>query len=238
MHRTAEHTAPLAPQSRTRLAARSRNRSRIAMIAVAAAVAAVMALPGEGAAQGARVGVIAGANFAELRGLSDVDLDGRTGAMGGLRLVIPLGGVLSLQPEALVVTGGAQATDGSSNTLSLTYAQLPLLLRLSAAGDGPVSPHVYAGPYLGFEIDCALDVQGVSGSCEDAEGFNTNSTDIGGVLGGGLDLTVGGVVLTGGVRYGFGVSSVADFNADGAAESAQNGSFAIYAGLSVRFGGR
>jgi hypothetical protein len=83
-----------------------------------------------------------------------------------------------------------------------------------------------------------VDVGGVTGNCDDVPGISTNTVDAGGIVGGGLDLNLGALVLTGGVRYGFGVSKVADFDADGVRESASNGSYAVYAGLSVRFGGR
>ncbi len=187
-------------------------------------------------AQGVGLGVIGGANFATLRGLDDVDLDRRTGAMGGVRLLLPLGTALSLQPEALVVTAGAKPRRGGSNDdgIRLTYAQVPVLLRLAPAGGMPISPHVYAGPYFGMRIRCQVDLD--DRDCDDVGSVNTETVDIGGIVGGGLDFDMGGLVLTGGLRYGFGVSKVAEFEAGSVRESAKNGSFSVYAGLGLRFG--
>jgi hypothetical protein len=206
------------------------------VLAVAGTAMFVIGPAAAQAQQGARVGVIAGANFATLRGLDDVDLDKRTGAMGGLSLLLPLGSSWALQPEALVVTAGAEPSTAPGNGLSLTYAQIPLLLRLSPAAGSPIAPHLYAGPYVGLQIRCRVDVGGVDGSCDDVPGVNTESVDLGGIVGGGLDVNLGGLVLTGGVRYGFGVSKIAAFELDSVRESAKNGSFAVYAGLAVRFG--
>lgn len=188
------------------------------------------------AQESGRFGVMVGANFATLRGLDDVDLDKRTGAMGGLFLVNPLGGALALQAEALVVTAGAQSSANNDDAVRLTYAQLPLLLRFSSAPNSLIAPHVYAGPYLGLKIACTIDFGDQDGDCDDAPGVSTKSVDVGGIVGGGLDVALGGLVLTGGVRYGFGVSKVAEFEFGSVRESAKNGSFAIYTGLSFRFG--
>ena len=203
------------------------------------ALATLAALPTAALhAQGPRVGAIVGANFARLDGLDDVDLDKRTGVVGGLSLLFPLGTPWSLQTEALLVTAGAEPGSGGGDGITLTYAQVPVLFRLSVAPGASLSPHVYAGPYLGFRIRCRVDVSGPDSDCEDAPGVSTQSVDVGGIAGGGLDLRVGGLILTGGVRYGFGVSKVAEFEFDSVRESARNGSFAVYTGLSVPLGGR
>lgn len=202
-------------------------------------LAVALALPSTAEAQQAgRFGVIVGANFSTLRGWDDANLDRRTGAMGGLSLVNPLGSVLALQTEALVVTAGAKASDNDIDAAHLTYAQIPVMLRLSPAAGAAIAPHVYAGPYVGLKISCTLETGILSADCEDVPGVSTNSVDVGGIVGGGLDVAVGGLVLTGGVRYGFGVSKVAEFEVDAVQESAKNGSFAIYTGLSFRFGSR
>ncbi len=193
-----------------------------------------LALPVVAEAQGGRFGIIGGVNFATLRGLDDVDLERRTGSMGGLSLVLPLGSTFALQTEALLVTAGAQAASNDGG-ISLTYAQVPVLLRLSPAAGSPISPHVYAGPYFGMRIRCQIDTGSTSSDCDDVGDVNTETVDIGGIVGGGLDFSLGGLVLTGGARYGFGVSKVAEFGTGAAREAAKNGSFSVYAGLAVRF---
>ena len=196
-------------------------------------VAAQSAVAPSAVAQSGHIGVIGGATFSTLNGLKSVDQ--RTGAMGGLSLVLPLGGSVSLQPEALFVTKGAKGTVSSSSTgVSIKYAEVPVLLRFSSSKASIIVPHVYVGPYFGLQIDCT--VQGSSGSCDDLPGVSTKSVDLGGIAGGGIDLNVGGLVLTAGARYDFGVSKVIEFKTSSVREAAKNGAFALYAGLSVGFG--
>ncbi len=194
------------------------------------------AIPVTGIAQqGKRIGVIAGPTYSSLRGLDDVELDNRTGSMGGLSFVLPLVSFLAFQPEALLVTGGAQPSSGPDDGITLTYAQVPLLLRITPSSGSPIAPHFYAGPYLGLQIRCRVEVDSQTSDCDDAPGISTQTVDVGGILGGGLDLKLGPLVLTGGVRYGFGVSKVAEFELANAREEAKNGIFALYAGLAVQF---
>ncbi len=209
-------------------------RARVALVCGFAAIL----MPSVAAAQGGRIGIIGGVNFATLRGLDDVDLEKRTGSMGGLSLVLPLGSAFALQTEALVVTGGALPRSGTGDGINLTYAQVPVMLRLSLGSGSAIAPHVYAGPYLGLRIRCKIDTGPGESDCDDVGGVNTETLDLGGIVGGGLDFDLGGLVLTGGARYGFGVSKVAEFDSGSVRESAKNGSFSIYAGLAIRIGGR
>ena len=56
-------------------------------------------------------------------------------------------------------------------------------------------------------------------------------------MGAGLDFDLGPLVLSGGARYSFGVSNVADFDIANVKQSAKNGVFALYAGAAIRVGG-
>lgn len=184
-------------------------------------------------AQG-QIGAIVGATFSTLRGVDD--LDSRTGLLGGLQLVLPSSGPLGLEIDGLFVSKGAKGTNTGPDGLKLDYVEVPVLLRLSLAPGLPVSPHVYAGPYLGYQISCT--VQGTSADCDDVPGVSTKTVDIGGTVGGGVNVALGGMILTGGLRYSFGVSKVADFDVGSVNESAKNGVFAVYAGLAFRLGSR
>jgi len=176
-------------------------------------------------------GGIIGATFSTLRGIDG--LDTRTGLIGGLSLVS--GGALGLQTGLLFTSKGAKGSTSNADGVQLDYVEVPLALRLSLGQGSNINPHVYAGPYLGFKIDCK--VEGFSGDCDDIPGVSTKSVDIGGVVGGGLDFSFGPLVLITGLRYGFGISTVADFEFGSVRESAKNGSFAIYTGLAIKLGG-
>jgi hypothetical protein len=195
----------------------------------------LLALSASAAQAQTQLNILAGATFAELRGLGDVDLDRRTGAMGGLSLVIPLGGgLLALQPEALVTSKGAQG-QGNVGGLRLTYAEVPILLRVNLTRGSAVQPHVYAGPYAGYRINCRIEGTN-SSSCDNAPGITAETVDVGGIVGGGLTFGLAGLRATVGARYGFGVSTLADFDIDNVRQSAKNGAYAVYVGLG--FGGR
>ena len=182
----------------------------------------------------AQISALAGATFSTLRGIDG--LDSRTGWLGGLSIVLPSSGFLAFQPELLLVSKGAKGEDSGTDGLKLDYLEVPLLFRLQLDVGTGVTPHVYAGPYLGYQI--SSKVEGISGDCDDVPGVSTKTVDVGGAVGGGLSFDVGGALLTTGVRYSFGVSKVADFDIGNVRESAKNGSFALYAGLGVRLGGR
>lgn len=210
----------------------TRPRRRVASRALG--VAAAMLLPLATAEAQSRIGVIGGATFATLRGVDNVDQ--RDGAMGGVSLLFPVAGPFSLQTELLAVSKGAGGTIGpSSDGVKLTYAEVPVLLRFTPSA-GLLSPHVYAGPYVGLRINCTL--QSGNSDCDDVGTVSTRSADMGGLVGGGVDLSLGRLVLTGGARYGFGVSKVIDFDVDNVRESAKTGTFALYAGVSLQLGGR
>lgn len=199
------------------------------------AMAALVLLAAPASAQGGHLSAVVGATFSSLRGVDG--LDSRTGLVGGLSLVFPSSGALSLQPELLLTHKGAKGSTSGAEGLELHYAEVPLLLRLTLAREGTVHPHLYAGPYFGIQVDCSI--AGTSGDCDDLPGISTRSVDVGGTLGGGLDVDFGPLVLTGGVRYVFGISKVADFSVGAVEQSARNGVFAVYAGLGLRFfGGR
>jgi hypothetical protein len=182
--------------------------------------------------QGTQITGLVGATFSSLRGVDG--LDSRTGTMVGVSFLLPFMGPLAFQPEGLVVSRGARSN--LREGLDFSTFELPLLLRLSITPRSNLTPHVYAGPYLGLQIDCSVD--GSSLDCDDLPDVNTNTLDVGGILGGGVNLLAGPLLVTGGLRYGFGVSSLAEFDTTTARESARHGAFSLYVGAGIRLGGR
>lgn len=203
------------------------------LFAGALGAVALLSVPSTSHSQ-AQVSAIAGATFSTLRGIDG--LDSRTGLIGGLSIVLPSSGLIAFQPEILFSSKGAKGENTGPDGLKLNYVEVPLLFRLQADLGTGFTPHLYAGPYFGFQISCT--VEGIDADCDDTPGVNTKTVDIGGAFGGGMSFDVGGALLTTGVRYSFGVSKVADFDVGNVSESAKNGSFALYAGLGVRLGGR
>jgi hypothetical protein len=204
-------------------------------LAIPVALAAAMGIPAASAAAQGQVGAIVGATYSTLRGIDG--LDGRTGLVGGLSIVLPSSGIFALQPEVLFTNkGGSSASPNAPSGLQLSFLDVPLLLRLKLGGIGSLHPHAYAGPYFGIRVDCS--VKGTSADCDRIAGVSTKSVDVGGVVGGGLDFDFGPLVLTGGARYSFGVSKIAEFERGSVRESAKNGAFTIYTGAAIRLGSR
>jgi len=209
-------------------------RSIVAIANVVAVAATAMISPATLHAQTGHIGAIVGATYTTLRGVDG--LDNRTGLLGGLSVVVPTSGFFTWQPEILLVSKGAKGTNRDESGLKLNYLEIPVLLRLNLNRSGTVHPHLYAGPYFGMQIDCRI--KGTSSDCDDVPGVSTKTVDVGGAAGGGLDFDTGPFVLSAGLRYSFGVSTVADFEFDNVRESAKNGAWAIYTGAAIRLGRR
>lgn len=194
----------------------------------------ILSVPASSARAQGQIGAILGATFSTLRGIDG--LSSRNGLVGGLSIVVPTDGFFAFQPEALFVNKGAKASVGDPEGLELSYFEIPLLYRIKLSRDPGLRPHLYLGPYMGIEVDCS--VRGSSTKCDDVPGVSTRTVDVGGMLGGGVDYDVGPFVFTGGARYSFGISRIADFELGNVKESAKNGVFSLYVGSGIRLGGR
>jgi len=212
--------------------------SRWSLIAAIAAMSVAAALPLE--AQ--RLGIIAGGTFSQLRGFENVNAKNRTGTVAGVTLTLAVGERVALQPELLFVNKGG-AIDyggGGRDDIRLDYLDIPLLLRFDKAPSGVVNPHLYLGPSVGFNVGCNITTSGggvpdVSSDCT-RDNFDPKMLDWGAVVGAGLDLSLGGLGVTGGARYGFGLANIANDNAQALEQRVRNGTLTVY--LGVLFGRR
>ncbi len=128
--------------------------------------------------------------------------------MGGVFWGFNLG-IFSIQPEALYVRMGARMEEGTDwMEARLDYIQVPVLLKLNIL-PGPVSPMIYAGPYLSFLISAkgVQEIGGVTESFDIKDGYT--STDYGFVFGGGIDFRLAAVKLSAEVRYNLGMANIA-----------------------------
>lgn len=232
------HPARPSPPATLRCFSTGRTRARRgggALFALAGALAVTVLSAAPAAAQGTEYSAVVGATFSTLRGVDG--LESRSGSLGGLRIVRPLGWTVALQPEFLLVNRGAGATSDffEGEGLDFDAVEIPLALRFSLAPRGTFIPHFYAGPYLGFTVRCT--VEGTSTDCDERPGISTRTVDVGGVAGSGLGVAAGPLILSGGLRYGFGVSSLAEFDLDDAREEARHGAWSLYLTGGFRFGG-
>jgi len=163
---------------------------------------------------------------------TDIDLDTRTTFGGGAYLQAGLGSVLALQAEALYAPGGARGSGGDA--IELTYIDVPLLFMVRVpAGDASIWPIVYAGPVFSFETGCRLKEEGgASLDCGSGPGdpFPTKSPDIGGAIGGGLEVFMGSYTLQLDIRYEHGFVNINDSDSQ-LAGSVYNRSWSFFLGL-------
>lgn len=186
--------------------------------------------------QAQRFGIIAGGTFSNLRSSDDIDFERRTGTMFGGSLQLPLGSKITLQPEFMFLNKGTKfkepGSNGSSN-VRLDYLELPVLLRYDFSRE-TIGPHVYAGPSVGFNIGCNLELNGPvslpTTDCTDND-FEPKKIDYGMTIGAGVDFNLGGVALTGGARYGIGLADIRSDNSDEFKSRVNNGVLTLYVGL-------
>ncbi|MEP0548162.1 MAG: porin family protein [Rhodothermales bacterium] len=174
-------------------------------------------------------GVRAGLNLATLYG-DDVDEAGnRTGFSGGLFLTYNLTPVFAIQPEILFSAKGAEIdADGSSpmgvgeREYTFGYLELPMLARVNVPVQSPARPYLVAGPSLGIKLYGELDEEDLDETLK--------GSDLGMVVGGGLDFNLGARKLVLDARYTFGLNDVFDVSGD---PEAKNGALTLSIGVGL-----
>jgi len=181
-----------------------------------AAATMLFAVPAQG-----QLGAKLGFSFATMSNARP-DFDTQTGFIAGFSLGLPIGGPLSLQPEALYVqkgTGAGASTTFISGDLELTYVEVPVLVRFDLPLPG-IRPFGVAGPMVAFKLECSVG----GTDCGD----DVPNQDYGVALGAGVRL--GGVLgLTFEGRYTWGLK---DINDVGAGIDHRTRTFVALAGIS------
>lgn len=163
-------------------------------------------------------GLRAGLNFTNINDSpSNFDPDSRSGFMVGgyLNFTAPMI-PFSIQPEAVYTQKGYES---GGATLEVDYLEIPVLAKFNLI-PGPISPHIYLGPYAGFVLNSEATGGGISINIDNAQ------TDFGGIIGAGADINAGVTKLNIGARYGFGLVDIID-GAQG-----KNSAISIVAGIS------
>jgi hypothetical protein len=192
---------------------------------------------------GVQLGAKAGLSFSTLSVEDDegVEIDRLTAFGGGGFLRFPLGG-LALQPELLFMRKGARLSEADLDALEvdfkIDYVEIPLLLVLPIATQSAVSPYLFAGPAVAFEVACSVEVEIVGEEeefdCDDADAVDIEverkKVDVGATLGAGLQFAAGpGALLLEG-RYTFGLLDINDSAED---NSIRNRSGAVMIGYAI-----
>jgi len=191
-------------------------RPRVTLAALALAALALTAAPA--AAQSVTYGILAGASLSDFSN-ADVPTSTSAGFAGGFYAGVPLKTSLVLEPELLYTNKGANIT-GTSTTANLNYIEIPVLVRYNFNPDG--GPFAYAGPYVGFNIDCNTTTPIATINCSDAS-VNAN-TVFGGAVGIGFQKWAWGFDL----RYEYDFSDAVD------AGPGKNSAFMVLLRLAVK----
>ncbi len=85
--------------------------------------------------------------------------DSKLGFAAGLYVEKPLSDMFSLQFEALFVQKGGEDEFGSE---TLSYVDIPVLLKVNIPLDGDITPYVYGGGFAGYLIDAKAEDNGDS----------------------------------------------------------------------------
>jgi opacity protein-like surface antigen len=159
-----------------------------------------------------RVGVLAGANVANLdlnMEEPDVTLRAKTLFAAGMVVEVGLSRNLSVQLEPMYLRKGGRIEirdffgDDASGSLRLSYVELPVLLKLSRSA-GRVRPYLMLGPSVGYRVDAKIKDE-VTGEEEDADENDIEKWDLGVAVGGGLTVPVGRATVFVESRYTWGL---------------------------------
>lgn len=172
-----------------------------------------------------------GVSISNLGGDDARNADSRTGMIVGWSFHVDRGSRVAFQPEFNYWEKGADSRFfGLDTRLKTSYLDIPLLVRLDLTDGGAVTPHLLVGPTLGINLTCEVRVSGgpFSGKrdCEDSDGLDVKTLDLGVGGGFGIAMDMGGWRLLADARYTVGMTDIfEDVNA-------RNRGFGITAGVS------
>ena len=171
-----------------------------------AGLVATLALlaPDEAAAQRPfRVGVIGGVNMSNFSGDDADDTGSKIGFDVGGLVQIPMGEMITIQPEVHYSQRGAEFDAGDEEVeVSLDYIHVPVLLRAGVPLAEGFDFDFEVGPSFGFLMSCDFDGE----DCKD----DTRSLDMGIIAGGGFSWAMGAGDLLVDIRYDLGLTNTSD----------------------------
>ncbi len=132
--------------------------------------------------------------------------DNKMGFTGGLYVNKPLSDMFSLQFEALFVQKGGEDSDMDfgDDKLTLSYVDIPVLLKVNIPLDGDITPYVYGGGFAGYLIDASSDENGETFDVGDA----FDDLNYGVAFGAGVSFGMFNVD----VRYDMGLANIMDMD--------------------------
>jgi hypothetical protein len=114
----------------------------------------------------------------------------------------------AFQPELLYSQKGADDyVVGYKQVVKLSYIEVPVLLKVYYRGEADVSPNLFFGPYIAFNVKASVETASAADN-EEIDLINDKSVDYGLVFGAGTDWDVEHGILSLEVRYSMGLSDI------------------------------
>lgn len=184
---------------------------------------------------GFAIGPKAGINVSNLSKNNNGDFSARTSWAGGLFGSFILGEVFVIQPELLLRQGGAsQNSNGYSSQVKLNSFQIPLLFKVRIPIAKTVYPNIFAGPtydYVTNSTYTKYDTQ--NGTYVNVNSTSIKRSNLGGLIGAGIDIECKHLFVTLDARYGLGIMNIS--NNDLAVKGKY---YTIMAGVGYRIGSK
>lgn len=160
-----------------------------------------------------RVGIIGGANMASFWGDDAEGVDSRMGFDVGGLIQIPMGDMITIQPEVHYSQRGATTEfvflgETFESELALDYIHVPILFRAGVPLAEGFDFDFEVGPSLAFLVSCSESVN--DGEDTDCADDTVKGFDYGIIAGGGFSWATGpGDVLLD-IRYDLGLTAIGD----------------------------
>lgn len=130
----------------------------------------------------------------------------KMGVTFGISAAIPQGERFYFQPEINYFMTGAKNADNANERLSLTYMQIPVLLRFMVIPKGAACPYIEIGPAAGLLVSSKYILGNISADAMDL----TTKIDGSLIIGGGLDFPYGEHKIVIAARYLMGFVNIND----------------------------
>jgi len=195
--------------------------------------------------QGPIIGIKGGLNVSTLRidnpANPDLQIESQTSGVVGAFIYCGGGGWFGLQGEVTYSRNGAKVQDqAGATTLDLDYLRVPILLMASITSlKSPITPMLYAGPQVSFEMRCQIAQDGGEPvSCDSSQlsdSLQTNNVEFGLVFGGGVKAPIGRLAMHIDLRYNLGLSNV-NGGTTSSTITVNNRGWSLMFGLGLPFG--
>jgi len=189
------------------------------------------------AQMGLSIGPKFGYSFTSLHGTDAGNFKSKSSWVGGLFLNFQLAPSLAIQPELLLTEKGAiQTRNNVRNDIKINYFEVPVLLKLRMPVDNMLLPHILIGPNFAFKTNSSFHSTDTStGENVSINAGDIRKSDVGGIIGAGIDFQASWLFLTVDGRYGLGFSDIGK-SGDNYNLSIKNKGWTFAAGIGLRLG--